>query len=256
MIKPEFFDDPDVAELTPLARLFFIGLWIQADREGRLVDDMRRLKARLFPYDDVDLELLAVELHGKDMIRRYRDAENHGKFIWVRNFTKHQRPHPKEPQSLIPECHNGAGKRNGEPCKNTGRTSESGVLILDPLESNGTRNLESKYHSRTAEKPPSEVSLAMTHYHDGYLARFGEKPNINGAKDGSLLKKLLRQHGLSAVKARIENMLHSHDPFIQKSGCTIGILSSQWNKLRTRDNATGKTAGNLAAAERFANRKR
>ena len=138
MIKPEFFDDPDVASLSLAARIFFIGLWTQADKEGRLVDDMRRLKVRIFPYDNIDVEGLAVELHGKDMIRRYEDGNGHG-FIWVRNFTKHQRPHPKEPASLIPPCDESAVKRNGEPCKETAKPSESGVLILD----SGTQKLES-----------------------------------------------------------------------------------------------------------------
>jgi hypothetical protein len=133
MIKPEFFDDPQIADLSPRARLFFIGLWMQADRAGRLVDDVRRLKARIFPYDDVDTEALAVELHGKDLIRRYSDADGHG-YIWIRSFAKHQRPHPKEPPSVIPPWTSGAVERNGGPCKNTEGTSESGSLV------NGTRN--------------------------------------------------------------------------------------------------------------------
>ena len=147
MIKPDFFDDPDVADVSLAARLFFIGLWTQADKEGRLVDDMRRLKARIFPFDDVDVEALAGELHGKDMIRRYLAGEKHG-YIWIRNFTRHQRPHPKEPASLIPPCENGAGKRNGEPGKETAKPSESGVLILD----SGVLRLEN-----AAEPPPTTI---------------------------------------------------------------------------------------------------
>lgn len=135
MIKPEFFDDPSIGELTPLARLFFIGLWTQADREGRLVDDIRRLKVRIFPYDDVEVEALAGELHDKDMIRRYSTGDKHG-YIWIRCFAKHQHPHPKEPASVIPPCENGAGKRNGEPCKETASRAESGVRNLD----SGVRN--------------------------------------------------------------------------------------------------------------------
>jgi translation initiation factor IF-1 len=130
MVKPEFFDDPSIAELTPLARLFFIGLWTQADREGRLVDDMRRLKVRIFPYDNVDVEALAVELHGKDMIRRYACEDGH-RYIWIRSFIKHQRPHPKEPASVIPPCIDRAVKGHGEPCKETANPSESGFLSLD-----------------------------------------------------------------------------------------------------------------------------
>lgn len=144
MIKPEFFDDPDVADLSMTARMFFIGLWTQADKEGRLVDDVRRLKARIFPFDDVDVEALAVELHGKDMIRRYVAGDKHG-YIWIKNFTKHQRPHPKEPASVIPPYVDGNVGKRGKPRKNTASNvkdipnpSESGVLILD----SGVRNLD------------------------------------------------------------------------------------------------------------------
>lgn len=165
MVKPEFFDDPQVGELSPLARLFFIGLWTQADREGRLIDDPRRLKARLFPFDDVDINALADELHQKDMIRRYktrRAVEKHGEhsnrhdepcknvsFIWIRKFIFHQRPHPKEPASVIPVPPSKATVRHGEQCKNPAEPSESGVLILD----SGTRKLERKDQAAAAPRP-------------------------------------------------------------------------------------------------------
>lgn len=133
MIKPEFFDDPVIADLTPMARLFFIGLWLQADRAGRLTDDTKRLKARIFPYDAVDCENLANELTTLDLVRRYA-APDGKKYIWIRTFEKHQRPHPKEPKSLIPAI----VEINGKPCLKTEGTPESGFLILD----SGTRNLD------------------------------------------------------------------------------------------------------------------
>src|SRR3990167_6650887 len=141
MITPGFFDDPDIAELSPLARLFFIGLWTQADREGRLFEDLRRLKTRILPYDDVSITVLVRELHCLDFIRRYKDSAGNN-LIWVRNFTKHQRPHLKEAQSLIAACPNGEGmcpeRVSASPDKAVASTPESGVLILD----SGVRNLE------------------------------------------------------------------------------------------------------------------
>ena len=35
-IKPEFFTSEDIVSMTPLARLFYVSLWCEADREGRL----------------------------------------------------------------------------------------------------------------------------------------------------------------------------------------------------------------------------
>jgi translation initiation factor IF-1 len=132
-IKPDFFDSTSIADLSMPARLFFIGLWTQADRDGRLEDDMRRLKARIFPYDDVDVEALAVELHAKDMIRRYpaptqvvsstvlapTQVVRDPGYIWIVKFLKHQRPHSKEAESLIPPCPDGAGLFRGSPLPRT-----------------------------------------------------------------------------------------------------------------------------------------
>lgn len=153
MIKPEFFDDPVIAELSPMARLFYIGLWLQADRDGRLVDDCKRLKARIFPYEAADCDALANELDTLRLIRRYF-ASDERRYIWIRTFVKHQRPHPKEPESLIPPY----VEKNGETRKKTEGTSESGSLVLDSgsLDS-GIRNLE----IRTAAAPQASHRLAV-----------------------------------------------------------------------------------------------
>lgn len=115
-IKPEFFTHEGLAELSPLQRLFFIGLWTQADREGRLEDRPKRLKVILLPYDDCDIDSLLSDLADKGFIVRY---EVDGKaLLEIPGFLKHQRPHPKEPTSDIPapirEKKRQAVKRNGE----------------------------------------------------------------------------------------------------------------------------------------------
>ncbi len=152
MIKPEFFDDPDVADVSMAARLCFIGLWTQADRDGRLVDDVRRLKARLFPYDDVNVDALAGELAAKGMIVRY--TVDSKPFVSIPNFAKHQRPHPKEPSSVIPVPPSKTIVRHGEQCFSTEGTPESGVLILE----SGTRNLDLKDKAAAAPRPSAPRS--------------------------------------------------------------------------------------------------
>ncbi len=134
------------------ARLCFIGLWLQADRDGRLVDDARRLKARLFPYDAVDVDALANELAAKGMIVRYTIESK--QYISIPKFAKHQRPHPKEPASVIPVPLVRTVVRHGEKCFSTEGTSESGVLILD----SGTRNLDLKDKAAAAPRPSAPRS--------------------------------------------------------------------------------------------------
>lgn len=96
-VKPDFFVDEDVAQLGPLARLLFVGMWTLADREGRLENRPLRIKAQVLPYDDVDINMLIGELAASRLIVRY---ERGGKrLIQIRSFSRHQRPHPKEPAS-------------------------------------------------------------------------------------------------------------------------------------------------------------
>jgi len=99
-IKPGFFRNEDLAECTPLARLLFVGLWCEADREGRLEDRPKRLKAEVLPYDNCDVDALLNELCQFGFILRY--VSGGSKFVQVVNFAKHQNPHCKESESTIP----------------------------------------------------------------------------------------------------------------------------------------------------------
>ena len=99
-IKPAFFINPDLIELPPLTRLLFVGLWCAADREGRLLDRPKYLKVQIFPGDDLDVDAALDELAHAGFIHRY-DVEGK-RYIQVRNFLKHQKPHQKEQASQIP----------------------------------------------------------------------------------------------------------------------------------------------------------
>lgn len=99
-LKPGFFLNELLAELHPLARLLFAGLWTLADREGRLEDRPKRIKAAILPYDDCDVDAFLQQLHDRGFILRYEVAGE--RYIQVVNFRKHQTPHVREPASTIP----------------------------------------------------------------------------------------------------------------------------------------------------------
>ncbi len=132
-LKPDFFKDEDIATLPHQVRLFFAGLWTQADKAGRLEDRPKRLKVELFPEQKADiegmLELLAKPKQNtrRPFIVRYEiDGE---RYIQIMSWAKHQRPHHTEAESKIPpappltenkdkgegECHESMTElRNGE----------------------------------------------------------------------------------------------------------------------------------------------
>ncbi|NLW90988.1 MAG: hypothetical protein GXY34_05245 [Syntrophomonadaceae bacterium] len=99
-IKPGFFINDRLAEIEPLGRILFAGLWCIADREGRLEDRPKKIKVAALPYDDCDVDSLLQDLNEAGFIVRYScDGEN---YIQIANFLKHQNPHKNEAQSDIP----------------------------------------------------------------------------------------------------------------------------------------------------------
>ncbi len=99
-IKPGFFTNDALAEIEPLGRLLFAGLWTIADRSGRLEDRPRKIKAELLPYDACNAETLLDDLAARGFIYRY--AVNGTRLIQVINWERHQQPHVNERESDYP----------------------------------------------------------------------------------------------------------------------------------------------------------
>lgn len=103
-LKIGFFHNEELCDLSPWHRLLFEGLWVLADREGRLEDRPRRIKAELFPYDDLDVDVLLTDLARRGFVLRY--GADGVPAIAVCGFLKHQRPNNKEAASVLvaPTC--------------------------------------------------------------------------------------------------------------------------------------------------------
>jgi len=98
-IKPEFFTSNDIVTLTPLSRLFYIALWCESDREGRLSWNLKTFKMRYLPADDFDINALAKELIDAELIIVY---EINGKeYAEIPSFKNHQVINNRESDSII-----------------------------------------------------------------------------------------------------------------------------------------------------------
>jgi hypothetical protein len=53
-VKPDYWTDEDIVDLSIPARLLFIGLWNYACDNGHLQDKPKQIKMRIFPGDDVN----------------------------------------------------------------------------------------------------------------------------------------------------------------------------------------------------------
>jgi hypothetical protein len=106
-IKPSFFSNDELSDIEPLGRLLFIGLWTISDYKGELEWRPKRIKAQILPYDDCDIEKIAINLDKSGFIRFYSVQ---GKtYINIPTFSKHQNPHKNEREkgSEIPEYETG-----------------------------------------------------------------------------------------------------------------------------------------------------
>lgn len=99
-IKPGYFKSEELAELPPLYRIAFAGLWCCADRDGRIEDRPKRLKAEILPYDEVDFEVVLDTLSARGFIERY--VVKSQSLIRIPNWHKHQHPRPDEGKSTLP----------------------------------------------------------------------------------------------------------------------------------------------------------
>lgn len=125
-IKPGFFKNEELATCSAWARLLAPGLWMMADREGRMEYRPLRIKAEIFPYDSVDVDALMGELEAAEHIQTF----HHGgkRFVQITKFLKHQRPHINESDSTIPA----PPPKNDEQNQQVAETCDHGSKHLSP----------------------------------------------------------------------------------------------------------------------------
>ena len=85
-LKPSFFTDERIVELSPLARLLYQGMWVYACDNGHLEDKPRQLKLRILPADDCNVSELLSEVVDNGLAVRASG------WLTIPTLTDHQRP--------------------------------------------------------------------------------------------------------------------------------------------------------------------
>jgi hypothetical protein len=152
-IKPGFFTNDELAECSPYARLLFAGLWTIADKEGRLDDRPKKVKAMVLPFDDVDCNDLLQQLHNHKFIDRYQ--VNNEQYIQINNWKKHQNPHCKEAASEIPKPVENNDSTGQEQCKNENDEDSKDAKSPQVIEKNEAPD----EHSASMVQEPVENNL-------------------------------------------------------------------------------------------------
>lgn len=137
-IKPEFWTDEKVVELSAFARLLFIGLWNFCDDDGRMVYSPKRIKMQIFPSDSVDCSALFGEIERVSLASIYEvDGTT---YLQINGFAKHQKI-DKRSASKLPTPPNPAESRrissdpaDGREGIKEGNGREVNTLVLSDAE--------------------------------------------------------------------------------------------------------------------------
>lgn len=188
-MKPGFFQNEDLAELAPETRLLFIGLWMLADREGRLEDRPKKIKMQVFPADTYSVEPMLKSLHEAKLIHRYV-VDSKG-YIWIPSWTNHQNPHPREKDSVIPPPDKSRVKVLPSNLKVVSSPAES----LNPESLNPERPPPEKKPEKRASRIPADFSLTDD------MRRYATDRGVNAEREFEKFKNhWLAAAGRNAVK--------------------------------------------------------
>ena len=103
VINPDFWTDGNMVGVSPLARLFYIGMWNFAHCDkGHLDDDAMGLKLKILPADQVDPDELLSELMERKRIIRVQ-ASNGKTFLTMPSFARWQKTDPRW-KTRCPAC--------------------------------------------------------------------------------------------------------------------------------------------------------
>lgn len=97
-IKPEFFSDPKIVKLSPMARILYIGLWCYVDDEGRGEWIPKMIDGALFPLEQVDIHGLLGELVNLGRVVPYEVGDR--MYFYLPTFERYQKPNRKYESKL------------------------------------------------------------------------------------------------------------------------------------------------------------
>ena len=224
-LKIGFFQNEDLSEFSFAHRLLFAGLWIIADKAGRLEYRPKRIKAALFPYNRLDIVKMIDDLsRGSDPFLVQYEVEGR-RYIAIPNWNKHQRPHHTEAASELPDI-NGA------------------LTVKIPLDDgNKLEGLGKGKELVRQERAPTRGLLCR--FDELHKSKIGAPASISKGKDAKILAEIWKQHG-DFTYDLMAGFFVMDSEFVQGAGYTVGVFKSQVGKLLTQK---ARAEGRIAPAK-------
>lgn len=249
-IKPEFFTSEDIFGMTPLARLFYVSLWCESDRMGRLEWKPGTFKARYLPADNCDINELGEELVSRGLIILY--SVNGKQYAEIPTFTEHQVINNREQPSTIPArvvdasvTRESAVKAEGKEGKE-GKGKEGKESLSEP--SPDEPSLPEADRRKPAKREPSADDLALASRIFGLILDgnpTAKKPNLPAWADDIRLMREVDGRPLPEIWLLFQWV--RRDPFWRANILSPSKLREKWDQL-TEKRMQPPTPGRLVTA--------
>lgn len=191
-IKPDFFTSEDVSALPLRARLTWIGLWTHCDDHGRTKDNVKLIKAAVWPLDDVSLKDIEEDLGTlADRTRIVRYTVDDRAYLAVVNWHDHQAiPKPSKPRCPPPLVPVDGVCSHGDLPEQFGSTTEPlprGRERKGGEQGGDARGTEPHprcpKHIGSPDSPPCRACGDARRAHDAWVRAQKAKPTPSGIPD-------------------------------------------------------------------------
>lgn len=263
-IKPGFFTNDVLGELPALTRLLFAGIWTLCDRDGRLEDRPKKIRAEVLPYDLCDAEEMLMSLEKTGFIKRYEASGV--RVIQVLAWEKHQNPHVKEAASILPAPDQHQTSTMQEQCDCAPSPERAGLIPSLLIPDSGFLATDSKGNT-TFAAPPAEDAPAKAKavkalksakeraptaetwdaYAAAYATRYKAEPVRNATVNGQLAQ-FVGRIGAEESPSVAAYFVGHQARFYVETGHSVGMLLRDAEKLRT-EWATGRRGVDAQQAE-------
>jgi hypothetical protein len=238
-LKPEFWTDGNIVQLSFAARLFYQGTWNFAlcDR-GHLPDDPMELKLKILPADEVDPSALVEEL--VKFGRLVRDTTPDGRrYLRIARLADHNKVDPRW-SPRCPYCTAESGSSE-EPHRASPKLPDTPGSHTEPPRNSAPegKGREGKGRDKeTSAKPPTDdppprvdVERLCNHLADRIAANGSKRPKVTKAwRDAARL--------LIDTDGRTEEQIHAAidwcqaDDFWHRNVLSMPKLREKYEQLR------------------------
>jgi len=194
MITSEIWFNEKVAKLPDAGRLLFIGIFSNADDDGRLKASAKFLKAHIFPYDvDKSIELIK-ELRDKcaqvGLIRLYTNGTE--EFLDIPGWLEHQiiRKDRYNPSKLPSFEYCSSLTTKAHPSGNQTTTIGKHSIVKSSIVKSNTPLLRKGVRTKQVDPVVNEIFTEMRTYL-GFPDRVQKDPIPSYGKEGQAIKRML-----------------------------------------------------------------